>query len=98
MRRFVSFASSRPAIAHSRSFLHGVRRGERYRFLASCCVIVEPPWRTAAAATSRRRRSNGRGSCPSSPFRGGDGAADPADPFVGLLARERQGRPEPDGG
>src|SRR5262245_23695192 len=35
--------SRRQAIASSRSLRHGVRAGERYRFLASCCVIVDPP-------------------------------------------------------
>jgi hypothetical protein len=43
MRSFVRWSSSENAISISRILRSMLRRGDKYRFFASCCVIVLPP-------------------------------------------------------
>ena len=43
MRSLLSASSSRTAVTASLSFRNSDRDGDRYRFLASCCVIVLAP-------------------------------------------------------
>ena len=53
MRSLLSASSSRTAVTASLSFRKIDRDGDRYRFLASCCVIVLAPRRPPPAHASR---------------------------------------------